>query len=279
MYKIIKIKLLPIFVATFCLIFFFGTIIINAVSIKSESIPIPIIMYHSILKDENYLGDYVISPDEFEKDLIYLKENGYTAIGITELLNYVNGVADLPEKPIILSFDDGYYNNYVYAYPLAQKYDTKIIISPIAYWSEQCSNEENLSAYYSHITWEQIEEMSNSGLVEFGNHSYNLHTNTERKGIQKLDYESLEDYRNLLETDITKASDLLLENANVSTSLFVYPFGAISEESPDIIKELGFSITFSCEEKTNEVTRDINSLTYLGRYLRPQYKSIEQILQ
>ncbi len=106
---------------------------------KQEGVRLPIIMYHSMLKDQSRQGQYVISPDTFESDLKYLKAHGYTSVTMQELIDYVKKGAPLPEKPIVLSFDDGYYNNYLYAYPLAKQYGFKIVIAPIGYYTDQYS--------------------------------------------------------------------------------------------------------------------------------------------
>ena len=82
-----------------------------------EAVEVPILMYHGILKDKKLQGKYVIGPDLLESDLCYLKEHGYTAVVMQDLIDYTNG-GDLPEKPIMITFDDGYYNNYLYAFPL-----------------------------------------------------------------------------------------------------------------------------------------------------------------
>ena len=71
-----------------------------------EGVSIPIVMYHSILKDEARHGKYVISPAEFENDLLYLQEHGYTTILIQDLINYTQG-GSLPEKPVLLTFEIG----------------------------------------------------------------------------------------------------------------------------------------------------------------------------
>ena len=161
-----------------------------AASAQAEKgISLPIIMYHNILKDPAMQGDYVISPELFEQDLQYLQANGYTGISMQDLLDYVNQGTPLPEKPVLLTFDDGYYNNYFYAYPLAKQYDFKMIISPVGMLTEKFSNTEDISPYYSHITWENIKEMLESGIVEFQNHTYNLHTNDgARKGAKKKEW-------------------------------------------------------------------------------------------
>ena len=102
-----------------------------------EEIILPIIMYHSLLKDEKYQGKYVLSPDLFESDLKYLEQNGYTTIVIQDLIDYFDKGTPLPEKPIMLTFDDGYYNNYLYAYPLLKKYNSKAVISINGFYTEK----------------------------------------------------------------------------------------------------------------------------------------------
>ena len=77
-----------------------------------------ILMYHSLLKDPARQGKYVVSPDLFENDLRWLKENGYSFVEMQDLINFVYSGSSLPEKSVVITFDDGYYNNYLYAYPL-----------------------------------------------------------------------------------------------------------------------------------------------------------------
>ena len=72
----------------------------------------------------------MLSPAQFESDLKYLKENGYHTVVVQDLIDYVEKGVPLPEKPVMLTFDDGYYNNYYYAFPLLEEYDAKIVISP-----------------------------------------------------------------------------------------------------------------------------------------------------
>ena len=131
-----------------------------------QGIQLPIIMYHGILKDTKRQGKYVISPELLESDMKYLKENGYTPVFMQDVIDYVKNGTPLPEKPIILSFDDGYYNNYAYAFPLAQQYDTKIVIAPIIKDTEKYSEANEENANYGHITWDNMKEMVDSGYVE-----------------------------------------------------------------------------------------------------------------
>ena len=94
-----------------------------------DSVRVPILMYHSILKDSARQGKYVISPAVLAADLDALQAKGYTAITVSDLLAYVQDGADLPEKPVMITFDDGYYNNYIYAYPLLKQRGMKAVVS------------------------------------------------------------------------------------------------------------------------------------------------------
>ncbi len=121
-----------------------GSILLHAVlpvdaAVTEDSVKLPIIMYHGILKEEKRQGKFVISPKQFEDDLLYLQEQGYHTVVMRDVIDYVMNGTPLPEKPIMLTFDDGYFNDYVYAYPLLKKYNSKIVFSPIGRYVDQYS--------------------------------------------------------------------------------------------------------------------------------------------
>lgn len=235
---------------------------------EEETVRLPAIMYHGLLKDSKYQGKYVISPDELEQDMQYLQKNGYTPVHMEEVFDWQDGKGDLPEKPILLTFDDGYYNNYVYAWPLAKKYNMKIIISPIGSCTDKFTGANDDHANYSHVTWPQIEEMMDSGLVEFQNHSYNLHGTQGRLGAKKLRSESMEEYRALLTEDIGKLQERFQTETGYTPRMFTFPFGAISDGAEEILWDMGFRGAFTCEERMNCLAKN-EEHPVLGRFLRP----------
>lgn len=239
----------------------------------APAVCLPIIMYHGILEDPARIGRYVISATQFEKDLEYIRSAGYETIVMADLLAYVSEGTPLPEKPIMLTFDDGYYNNYFYAYPLLKKYGMRAVISPVVSWSQQYSDspQEQDHPVYSHITWAQIREMVESGAVEIQSHSYDMHycESGKRKGTLKRAGETAEQYRLVLQQDLTTAQQLLTQNAGVTPTVFTYPYGAICDEAKAIIQEMGFRGTLTCESRINRITRQPDCLYGLGRYLRP----------
>lgn len=245
---------------------------------SDDEVFLPIIMYHSLLKDQKLQNDYTISPALFEKDLKCLTSSGYTTVTVEDLINYVYHGKNLPDKCIMLTFDDGCYNNYYYAFPLLKKYKCKAVISPIASMTEKFTQTQDISVSYGHISDSDIKEMVNSGYVEIQNHSYDMHTLTPRKGVSKKRSESAEDYKNAITSDITKAQNYLENVTGKKPSCFVYPFGAKSNGTEEIVRGLGFVCTLTCTEEPNVITRDKESLFELGRYRRDGKESMEKLL-
>lgn len=248
---------------------------------KKEGIFVPIIMYHGILKDEDMCGKYVVSPINLEKDMAYLKENGYTTIFVNDLIRYVNYGEELPEKPVILSFDDGTYNNYTYLFPLLEKYNFKATISIVGSYTFNASESgEKPNPAYSYLRWEDITEMRNSGLVEFCNHSYDLHTYGNRKGASRMSGESYEDYRELFLSDIIKTQQLCDENCEFSPNVYTYPFGSAGESAERLVKNYGFSASLGVEEKPNYIEKDNPDCLYnLNRYNRDNNLTTEEFMK
>ena len=234
-----------------------------------DGVAVPIIMYHSVLPDRQ--GTYIVHPDRLEQDLVYLRDNGYATVTVADLIAYVDDGKPLPDKPIMLTFDDGYYNNYLYAHPLLKKYGMRAVISPIGSVSEFYSDhpEEQDKPRYSHVTWEQLTEMTQSGVWEIQHHSYDLHhTDKGRKGVAQKKGESDEGYRRVLTDDLARATDLLSARVGVTPTAFVYPFGAYTAGTDPILRQTGLRATLTCEERVSTVTRHPDSLWRLGRYLR-----------
>lgn len=233
-------------------------------------VPVPIIMYHSLLPGGN--SDYVIDPALFEQDLQYLQAAGYTTVTVADLIAYVDQGASLPDKPVMLTFDDGYYNNFLYAHPLLKQYGMRAVISPIGSVSEFYSDhpEEQDKPRYSHVTWDQLIEMVTSSVWEVGHHSYDLHhTDRGRKGVAQKKGEDDPAYDTMLSQDLTAATALLKSRVGVTPTAFVYPFGAYTSRTDPVLRQSGFRVTLTCEERVSTITQDPDSLWRLGRYLRP----------
>ena len=237
------------------------------------AVTLPVLMYHHILEaSSSRLGDYVITPEQFESDLQFLSSHGYQAVTTAEILNFVRTGSPLPEKPVLITFDDGFESVYVYAYPLLKKYNMKAAVSVIGAYTELFSDpNEPRHLNYSHLSWEQLREMIYSGIFEVGNHTMNMHedgTNGKRFGIRIKEGENETAYRKAVTEDIGGLNNRMEEELGIRPKIFAYPFGALCKESKPILSELGFSVILTCEEKINTLTCGSEEPIILKRYNR-----------
>ncbi|MEI3429930.1 MAG: polysaccharide deacetylase family protein [Clostridia bacterium] len=276
--KVIHLSKILLFLTLLVTLLTVGISIVIATS--EDYIDVPIIMYHSILKNPSRSNKYTVTPAVLEEDLKYIKDKGYTTVTIADLISYVYDDSPLPEKPIVLTFDDGHYNNYGYLFPLLEKYDMKAVISIVGSYTDKFTETDEANLNYSYLRWKDIKELMDTGRIEFQNHTYNLHSNTgKRIGTKKIKGETDEHYKSILKDDILKLQQEFEENTNYTPKCFTYPFGGISNASLDIIKELGFKASLSCEQGINKLTKNPNSLYLLKRYNRPSYISTYNFFQ
>jgi peptidoglycan/xylan/chitin deacetylase (PgdA/CDA1 family) len=233
----------------------------------SGGVAVPIIIYHKI--KYNNLSKLTISPYEFDSDLKYLQAGGYTTITIDDLISFQKGAQTLPEKPIIICFDDGYLNTYVYAYPLLKKYGMKAVLSIIGKDADDYSKVNIKDLDYAHTNWSQIVEMSNSGVFEIQNHSYSLHLATNKRyGCTKNNGEDEPHYEKVLADDLKRLQQEVYEKTGRTPTAFTYPFGRVSRESEPVIKRLGFKASLTCVYGINVITKDPDKLYGLKRIAR-----------
>lgn len=243
-------------------------------------IELPIIMYHSIVKDEARSGEYVITPIELEKDLLYLKQNGYNTVFVNDVIRYVKRGGELPEKPIILSFDDGTYNYREYLLPLLEKYDMKATLSIVGAYTDAACEEAEPNPAYSYLDWQDVLVLRNSGHVEICNHSYDMHRLEGRRGVSQLEGESYEDYRKLFLNDTTKLQTLCDEHCGFQPNVYTYPFGINCESSRRLVKNMGFEASLGVEGKMNIIKKgDEGCLFGLYRYNRSGVISTEEFMK
>ncbi|MFZ2537512.1 MAG: polysaccharide deacetylase family protein [Oscillospiraceae bacterium] len=238
---------------------------------EDNYVKLPVAMYHHILNSPSKLGDYVISPMQFEEDLEYIQKSGYTTITSVQLLDFIQNGTALPKKPIMITFDDGYESVHEYAYPLLQKYNMKAVLSIIGKHTDIFSNkDEPRHINYSHLSWDQLRKMQQSGVFEIQNHSYSMHLpqGSPRYGIRIKKGESEEDYKAALIEDIGGLSDQITHEIGVAPTVFAYPFGAHCKQSQSILDELGFKIILTCEERINKISSNSDFPLKLKRFNR-----------
>ena len=250
-------------------------------SMQSDEIALPIVMYHQLTKSESRAGRYVLTLEQFEKDLVFLKEKGYKTVTVSQLLDYSQGKGKLPEKAIMITFDDGCETLYAYAKPLLEQYGFTAVGFVVGSLADYYTELDDHNLNYSNLNWAEIKELSMGNTVEIQSHSYDLHKNTGyRSGAKKKKGETFEQYAEFLGADASKMKTEMLKHTGKAPVAIAYPFGSFSSESKEILKKYGIKMAFTCEERVNIVKKaEPERLFGLGRYNRPSGISSESFFE
>ena len=175
---------------------------------KAVREPLPVLMYHHLVEDGQDCNDMTVTPSKLRSDLETILALGYTPVLPRELA----AGGPLPEKPILITFDDGYRSNYKLLYPILQEYNVKACISIIVLMPDLPAD--------NFCFWSELQEMTDSGLVEIGSHSYRLHNLGEdsgnydaqgANGVERRAGESDADFKARVLDDIQLSHDRIVE--------------------------------------------------------------------
>lgn len=236
-----------VFVSTLMLSFLFTGIVFG----EDKNDQIPILMYHHIV--EVYNGEStinIIDLQGFWSHITALKEEGFNFISIEQLRKAEKGEIELPEKPIILTFDDGYESNYKLAYPLIKEYEIKAVMNLVV------STVGETPGVYPHFTWEEAKEMQDSGLVEIGSHTFALHTPEMWKSEEETD----DQYYERLFKDFSYSKQLLDSKLEYEASIMCFPYGYYN---PIVVKaayDAGFETFITVDKRINNINGRISLL-------------------
>ncbi len=217
---------------------------------------LPVLMYHHVVENDQPCNDMTITVERLEKDLQWLSQHGYHSVLPRELHE---GEA-LPEKSVLITFDDGYRSNYELLYPLLQKYQTKAVISNIVLMQDIGAS--------NFISWEMCREMVDSGLVEIGSHTYKLHNLGELggsfnhdgiNGIQRDPSETEVEFQERVLGDIQRSYDLITQEIGQAPTFFAYPFGIQEPDAEELIQQL-FSVTAVTQDGIGDLRKGLYNL-------------------
>lgn len=216
-----------------------------------SSIQVPILMYHDI----SYLGSgYSKTPEIFKAQMEELKNAGFHTIFYSQLIDYVENGTPLPEKPVIISIDDGYQTNYTYVFPILKELNMKAEISLIG--------DAILYADWG-MDWAQVQEMQASNLVAFQAHTKSLHGDHTaqggRLGVLKTDSESWDTYVEILGNDTKAVLDLIENEIGIRPQVFTYPRGKWNSMSEGIVSGLGCKVSVTTKDGIACVTQGVSS--------------------
>ena len=184
------------------------------------------LMYHHIAPKPPQPDQYTftIAPEMFEKQLDMLQRNGFTSVGLQELRAAKQNGKKLPAKPVLLTFDDGHLDNFTYLFPILQKRNVKALIFLVT---------DFIGKRPDYLTWQQVQQMQQSGLVEFGSH-----TVTHARLRQLSDDEIMR--------ELTQSKHVIEDQLHSLCDAFCYPFGSGSKDKRvrPLVFQAGYTFDF-----------------------------------
>lgn len=191
-----------------------------------QLIKIPIVMYHYVeyVQDQ---GDFIrkrldIVPGLFEKQLADLKKSGYDTYYVKDVPDILTGKIHYSTQSAILSFDDGYEDFYTDVFPLLKKYHMRATFFPIY----------DFIGRKGFVTKDQIQELVDSDLVEIGSHTLD---HTYLKYVSDA----------VAKKQIFESKKRLEEDFHIKVSSFAYPYGAMSPQAIQYVKDAGYTAAVS----------------------------------
>lgn len=236
---------------------------------NASAVRLPVVMYHHINKNSKYWNDYTISPEQLREDLEYISENGYTVITAKQLIDFSDGCGELPEKPILLTFDDGFESFLSYAVPLLEEYNMSAVMAVVGRYTDMYSETEDHNVNYSHLSWRELEELSASPAVELAVHTYNMHSLGERRGCGIKPGEDILHFKSEFGADLDRIEAELAEHLGFVPEIFAYPYGIYCNEARQVLEQHGYKLLLTCDERVNELSGNREELLKIGRFNRP----------
>jgi peptidoglycan/xylan/chitin deacetylase (PgdA/CDA1 family) len=189
--------------------------IVSVVFVKTTYV-VPVLMYHSVDAQENKTK-LSVAPDNFESQMEFLHKHHYSVVGLDKVIVYLQKKEKVPPRTVAITFDDGYYNNYKYAFPVLKKYNFPATIFMIT----------GKIGQEGWCGWKELKEMSDSGIITIGSHTKS-HKWLPSLGTKELKDE-LADSKAILEKGLGKKVDYLC-----------YPLGAHNDRVARFAKEAGY---------------------------------------
>lgn len=206
-------------------------------------------MYHSI---SEHIGaekhnKWRVKPEDFEKQMKWFYDNKWTSFTISQLVEQ----NEIPKKSFVVTFDDGYEDNYLNAFPILQKYNFKATIYLVPNQKTNHWEEKNTSVLSNLLNEKQILEMQNSGLIEFGSHTLshvNLSTITDEQLLSELK-ESKKEVENITKKEC---------------KAFAYPYGKFDDKIVQFVKDVGYKNATVVKRGLFEINDDVFTIKRVG---------------
>ena len=182
---------------------------------------VPILAYHQVNNIDK--DAKTLTVEQFDAQMKYLSEGGFNVITPDELLDAWEGKVELPENPVVITFDDAHVDIYKNVFPILQKYKLRATFFLVT---------DFVNLYPNYITWDQAREMQASGLADIESHTLNHKLMTEIYSRDKL-WDQLYGSKQAIEWYLKKPVNFI-----------AYPDGKYTVESEDLSKEVGYRAGF-----------------------------------
>ncbi|MDR4896052.1 poly-beta-1,6-N-acetyl-D-glucosamine N-deacetylase PgaB [Yersinia kristensenii] len=236
-----------------------------------------VVAYHDIEDDEADQRYLAARTSALNEQFAWLRDNRYNVISVDQILAARNGGPALPNKAVLLTFDDGYSSFYRRVYPLLKAYNWHGVLAPVGIWLDTPANKNvdfgGLSTPRDRFaTWKQITEMSQSGLVEIGAHTYASHYgalanpqgNTEPAAANLIydaktkTYETEAAFKQRMEKDVALITERIIKATGKQPRVWVWPYGAANGTVLNILRQQGYQLAMTLEPGIGNVNDLMN---------------------
>lgn len=249
--------------------------VLQATALPDETVSrdVPVLMWHNLAEEAS--GDMTISVDTFRAQIEALHEAGFKTVSLQQLYDYVHFGTELPEKPIVLTFDDGYFSNYEYAYPILREYGMQATIFAIGVSVGKDTYKDTDHAMTPHFGADEAREMVDSGLISVQSHTFDMHQwppfedgNAQvRETLLPFDGEADADYEAAVEADFAESRELLESITGQPVNALAFPEGAYVTLTQDALRSAGAELTFTTVRAVNTVVKGLpQSLCAMPRF-------------
>lgn len=249
--------------------------VLQATALPDETVSrdVPVLMWHNLAEESS--GDMTISVDTFRAQIEALHEAGFKTVSLQQLYDYVHFGTELPEKPIVLTFDDGYFSNYEYAYPILREYGMQATIFAIGVSVGKDTYKDTDHAMTPHFGADEAREMVDSGLISVQSHTFDMHQwppfedgNAQvRETLLPFDGEADADYEAAVEADFAESRELLESITGQPVNALAFPEGAYVTLTQDALRSAGAELTFTTVRAVNTVVKGLpQSLCAMPRF-------------
>jgi biofilm PGA synthesis lipoprotein PgaB len=251
-------------------------------------------------EDEAHLDpeQYATSTRNLAAHFDWLRSHGYHVISLQQLIDARSGHGVLPEKAVLLTFDDGLRSAYTKVFPLLKAYQYHAIVAVVGAWTDLSANAKvnygpRPFLQDDFATWDQLREMQDSGLVEIASHTYDQHrgilANPQGNQIPAVvthayrpetgAYESDAEYRERLRSDLIRSSDEIRAKLGHAPRAVMWPYGEYSKVSDSIAASVGMPVTFTLGDRGRLNASGLYAIPRLVMTSNPSVEDLSWILQ